>query len=358
MSDWSPLEKLLDSAVGDVFPGAGCIVVDRDRLAWEHYCGELGAGVPVAEDSLYDIASLTKILATTATAMVLAGDGRLDLDLPVTDIDGKPVAAGRAVTARRLLAHAAGLPAWQAFFAETGHLAYDPPRRRKEILRRARATAPAYPADERSVYSDVGFLILTDVVEHLLTERLDTWCRRELFVPMGMPETFFIPAGNEPPLDLSRIAPTEIVRGEALQGRVHDENARAMGGVAGHAGLFSTARDVARFAMIVLAVWHGRSEVFDRDVVHTFTRRYGHPSGSTRCLGWDSVSEHASSTGSSFARSSVGHLGFTGCSLWIDLENEVAVVLLSNRVHPSRTNNAIRAFRPRLHDQARSLLGR
>lgn len=354
---WDRVDELLSDAVDTVFPGAACAVIDDETVGYSRCVGSNGQGTPVSDDTIFDVASLTKVMATATTAMILHSDHRLPLDVPVCELDSRPISSAQ-ITVRRLLSHTSGLPAWQPFYAETSRPLQTDDRRRGHVLRRARATPLAYEPGTQAVYSDVGFIVLADVIERVLTERLDQWCVRELFTPLGMQRTFFV-RGGDSPFDKNEFAATEVHNGHgALVGVVHDDNARAMGGVAGHAGLFSTLADVVTFARTILNVWHGRSQVFHRDTLRMFAQRHDAPEGTTRCLGWDSVSEEGSSTGSRFATSSIGHLGFTGCSLWIDLENEVAVVLLSNRVHPTRTNHAIRAFRPRLHDAIREALGR
>lgn len=362
MSTFDAVDDVLRSGVGTAYPGAACAIVsDEDvvHVATVGHAKIIDGRREVTEHTIFDVASLTKVVATTSAAMILHAAGRLPLDESVSTLIGAPVAGGREITVRRLLAHAAGLPAWRPFYLETRHLSSEPLARRREIMRRARASEPAYPADARSIYSDVGFIILADVIERLVEERLDHWCLRRVFDPLAMSDTFF--ALSDGPLQrmVTEFAATEDLPGEGLLiGRVHDDNARAMGGVSGHAGLFSTVGDLARFAQAILSAWHGSSNVFDATVVRDFATRYAHPEGTTRCLGWDSPSETGSSAGSRFAPTSIGHLGYTGCSLWIDPVAEVAVVLLSNRVHPTRANNAIREFRPRLHDAVRSALDR
>lgn len=325
------------------FPG-GVVAVGRrgalvklhpfGRLAWE------GAAPAVSEDTLYDLSSLTKVVATTAMAMVLVDEGRLELDQKVSSF--LPAFTGRGredVTVRHLLAHASGLDWWAPLYEEV--------EGREAFGRRLLAMDLVYPPGSKSLYSDLGFFVLGEVLERAAGEDLESFVRRRVFEPLGMSETRFRP----PRAWWFRVAPTEECpwRGRVLRGEVHDENAFALGGVAPNAGLFSTAGDVARFAQTMLnggVLEHQR--LFSRALVEEFTRRVDVP-GSTRALGWDTRSS-PSSSGRYFSDRSYGHLGFTGTSLWIDPERELFVVLLTNRVHPSRDNLGIREARPALAD--------
>jgi serine-type D-Ala-D-Ala carboxypeptidase len=307
---------MLRDAVGRVFPAAQLVVVDRFSVVLERAVGACGPG------TLFDVASLTKALSTATLTMMALDEGRLALaDRPRPD-----------VTVAELLSHSSGLPAWKRLGDS-----------RDEVLR-AVATEPLEsPPGQVARYSDLGFILLGAAVERALGEPLDAAFARRIAGPLGIGTTFH-------PRDPAACAPTE---GE-LRGVVHDENARAMGGVAGHAGLFSTARDVSRLAHALVAAWHGvRSTTVPRLVPAARVRQFWTPSavaGSTWCLGWDRPAPRGSSAGERWPRDGVGHLGFTGCSLWIDPPRARWVVLLSNRVHPSRANEEIKRLRPALHD--------
>jgi CubicO group peptidase (beta-lactamase class C family) len=215
-----------------------------------------------------------------------------------------------------------------------------------------------YPRGTRSVYSDLGFMLLGFLVERLSGMALNLWCEEVIVQPLRADPMMFCPTAGRahlavvrPIIDVSRIAPTEQDewRGRLLRGEVHDENAAAMGGVAGHAGLFGTAESVLAVSGAWLRGYHGKESILDGVLVRQFTTRQPSAAQSSWALGWDTPSA-PSSSGSSFSERSFGHLGYTGTSLWIDPLCELEVVLLSNRVYPSRKNEKIKAFRPSIHD--------
>jgi serine-type D-Ala-D-Ala carboxypeptidase len=307
---------MLRDATGRVFPASQFIAVDHFSLVFERAVGECDP------ETQFDIASLTKPLATATLAMMAIEEDALALDdRPRTD-----------VTVEQLLTHSSGLPAWKLLGAN-----------RAEVLRAVAAEPLESPPGAVARYSDLGFILLGAAVENALGESLDAAFARRIAEPLG------ISAGYGP-RDPARCAPTE---GD-LRGVVHDENARAMGGVAGHAGLFASARDVARIVRAFVAAWHGvRSTSTPRLLPVERVRRMWTPStvpGSTWCLGWDRPAAVGSSAGERWPKDGVGHLGFTGCSVWIDPPRARWVVLVSNRVHPTRANDAIKQFRPAIHD--------
>ncbi len=312
-------------------------------------------------DTVFDIASLTKPLATAAVAMALVERGALDVREPARRwLPELPRGAAQRITVRHLLAHSSGLPAWAPFFEQVRHMA--PRGRRRGIrLRAARTTLQALPG-RQVVYSDLGFILLAWLLERAGGGRLDRLARQLIYRPMGLEQTFFIPLGEagrrERVLQRHDVAPTERCpwRGRRLVAEVHDDNCHAMGGVGGHAGLFSTADEVHLLAREVAAAWHGDSSLFSRRTARAFLTRQRAPRGTTRTLGWDTPSTTGSSAGAHFGRHSVGHLGFTGCSLWIDLPRRAWVVLLTNRVYRGREPNPMKALRPRVHDAVMSAL--
>jgi CubicO group peptidase (beta-lactamase class C family) len=212
-------------------------------------------------------------------------------------------------------------------------------------------------------YSDIGFILLGHAIEHLSGSPLEKLANRVVFGPLGMHSSGFIDLpllkrkGIEPNLDL--IVPTARCpwRGRILCGEVHDDNAWAMGGIAPHAGVFTTAEDIHKFAWEMIRCWKGENGLIEQPIMRKFWTRAGLDPASTWALGWDTPSETGSSAGRFFSRSSVGHLSFTGCSLWIDPERELDVVLLSNRIHPTPDNVAIREFRPVIHDLVMEAIG-
>ncbi|HKV06412.1 MAG TPA: glycoside hydrolase family 3 N-terminal domain-containing protein [Candidatus Acidoferrales bacterium] len=354
-----PAYSLLDRAVSDgAFPGGVLAVGWNGQLA-VHAFGQLeleGEAYDADEDSMYDVASLTKPIVTTTAIMMLAQRGRLDLNHPVdtylpefaSAAKADPNPAWRArVTVRMLLLHDSGLPAHRDFYQDAkGHDA---------ILKRVFAEPLVHEPGTQIEYSDLGFILLGEIVERLTGEPLDAFAKREIFQPLGMDRSMF----NPPRRLREDIAPTEMdsaYRKRLVWGEVHDENAWAMGGVAGHAGLFSTAEDVATFAQMILdGGIYGHERLLARSTIQQFTSRQI-IGDSAHALGWD-VPIEPSSSGRYFSARSFGHTGFTGTSLWIDPERKLFVVLLTNRVNPSRTNEKIKQVRPALHDAIFEALG-
>jgi len=339
------LDALLDRYVeSGAFPGGVIAVGRRDALVHLHPFGRLSydeGAPPVAADTIYDLASLTKVVATTAMAMILFDEGRLDLDRPVQAyLTGFTGAGKQEVTVRHLLTHSSGTEGHLPLYLEI--------RGREAYVERIQRMDLVYEPGTKSVYSDFGIVLLGAILERIAGEPLDAFARRRVFEPLGMDDTTFRPG----PELLDRIAPTEDDpwRDRVVHGEVHDENAAAMGGVAPHAGLFGTAGDLARFARMILQGGTFESRrIVSPATVDLFTHRAGIPD-SDRALGWDTRSAEDSSAGELFSPDSYGHLGFTGTSLWIDPERELFVVLLTNRVHPARDNTLIREARPAVHD--------
>ncbi|MFZ0953483.1 MAG: serine hydrolase domain-containing protein [Candidatus Sulfotelmatobacter sp.] len=298
---------------------------------------------PVHPTTLFDLASLTKVVATTTTAMLLYERGLLDLEAPVSAIvpeftaDAAKDPRRHEVTLRMLLAHSSGLPAHEKFFLKA--------RSRAELLQAALTTPLAANPATRTAYSDIGFIILGVAFERLADESLDRFCQREIFAPLAMTHTTF-----NPPLEIrAKIPPTandQTFRGRIIQGEVQDENANVLGGVAPHAGLFSTAEDLAKFAQALL---NQGSPILRPETVALFIRRESAPPGTTRALGWDTPSS-PSQSGKHFSQQSFGHLGYTGTSLWIDATRQLSIALLTNRTWPDCSNQAIKQIRPNFHD--------
>jgi serine-type D-Ala-D-Ala carboxypeptidase len=341
--------KLLDNAVAEhAFPGASLAITRNATLvasrAFGHFTYDTGSP-EVHADTIFDLASLTKVLATTSAAMILYEHGLLDLNTPIAELLPEFTALGpaaelsqrRNVTVRMLLAHSSGLPAYMKLF-ETAHS-------REAVLDASYAMSLVAAPGSSAEYSDIGFILLGEILARLTNEPLDVFVRREIFVPLGMNYTRF-----NPPLEWrSEIPPTEddrAFRHRIIQGEVNDENAFVMGGIAGHAGLFAPAPDIARFAECML---RGGSPVIRPATLELFTRRETAPADTSRALGWDTPSA-PSTSGQYFSARSFGHLGFTGTSLWIDPERRLSVTMLSNRIWPDRGSRAIRQVWPLLHD--------
>ena len=350
---------LLEQAVRDrIFPGCAFAVLaagnaqpsEEDAQAVGHFTYE-PESPHVQPDTPFDLASLTKVLATTAAVMLLHDRRQLALDTPLADWLPEFVSAHASddrrarVTLRMLLDHSSGLPGYVRLFESTN----DRLAMIDACLRQPLTADPGMRAE----YSDIGFMILGYLVETITGERLDAYCQREIFAPLSMSTTRFCP---EPALRVS-IPPTEddrSFRHRILQGEVHDENAFVMGGVVGHAGLFSNALDPLRIAACILArgITPSGSKLFSTQAVALFVQPAQQPPGTSRALGWDTPTA-PSSSGKLFSPRSIGHLGFTGTSLWIDLDAGIAVSLLTNRTWPDRSNQAIRELRPRFHDTLR-----
>ncbi len=291
----------------------------------------------VAAETIFDLASVSKVVGTTAMAMLLYESGHLDLDVPVAGVIprfAKGDARRQEVTIRMLLTHSSGLPAYVRL--------YQTARTREQLLEAALAVPLQADPDTRPAYSDIGFIILGAALERIADEPLDTFCEREVFGPLGMHHTTYCP-----PAQLrASIPPTQDdreFRNRIIQGEVQDENASVLGGVAGHAGVFSNAADLAVFGHCML---QGGRPILRPDTVELFTRRHGQ---SSRALGWDTPST-PSQSGKYFSPRSFGHLGYTGTSLWIDPERRLAVVLLTNRTWPDKKSQLIKQVRPQFHD--------
>jgi len=356
---FAPAFAILHEAINQkAFPAASVAVTHSGSLVALKALGSFTseAGAPSSSRSLreggqdavhpttlFDLASLTKAVATTTIAMLLYERGLLDLEAPVSAIvpefttDAARDPRRQEVTLRMLLAHSSGLPAHEKFFLKA--------RTRAELLQAAFTTPLAVDPATRTEYSDIGFIILGTALERLADESLDRFSQREIFAPLAMTHTTF-----NPPLEIrAKIPPTaddQTFRRRIIQGEVQDENASVLGGVAPHAGLFSTAEDLAKFAQAMLN--HG-SPILRPETVALFTRRESAPPGTSRALGWDTPSA-PSQSGKYFSPQSFGHLGYTGTSLWIDPTRQLSITLLTNRTWPDCSNQAIKQIRPKFHD--------
>lgn len=336
--------KILEDAVSThAFPACSVAVTCRRKLvalkAFGHFTYESDSPA-VTSANIFDLASVSKVIATTPMAMMLYERGLLDLEIPVVGV--VPEFAGddprrQEITIRMLLAHASGLPAYEKLFVRA--------RTREELLRAAYKTPLTADPDTRAEYSDIGFIILGVALERLADEPLDRFCQREIFGPLGLAHTMF-----NPPTSLrSSIVPTaddRTFRKRVIQGEVQDENASVLSGVAGHAGVFATAQDVAIFADTIL---RGGQPILRPETISLFTRRESRPPGTSRALGWDTPSS-PSQAGKYFSGRSFGHLGYTGTSLWIDPKRQLSITLLTNRTWPDCSNQAIKQVRPKFYD--------
>ncbi len=361
-SRFSAAYRVLEEAIAArAFPGCAFGVLARGEVVLLDGLGRFtydDDAPAVTLNTIYDIASLTKVVSTTAVAMRLRQQGRLDVDTPLGELlpafilGRDPAESRRHVRLRHLLAHNSGLPGYVEFFRTTA----TPPALLRACLELPLEAEPG----TRAEYSDPGFILLGKALEALAHERLAHLVRREVLHPLGLRSTGYCPHRAARPF----IPPTEedtTFRHRRIQGEVQDENAFVLKGAAGHAGLFSNVPDLLCFAKAIL---HGatgpvspaepeqmKSALFEPGIVHEFAQRQG-PEGSSRALGWDTPSENSSS-GRHFSLRSIGHLGYSGCSVWIDLDASVAVVLLTNRTWPDRQSQLIREVRPLFHDAVR-----
>ena len=349
------------------FPGAVALIAQGDRIVFHEAFGARSTETPrspMQVDTIFDLSSLTKALATTTAVMQLVRDHKLQIDDRVTRFFHNFGVRGKThVTFRHLLAHCSGLPGWKPFHRDIvriereGRVNFIASRGAKEwVYEQINRERLEYEPATKSVYSDLGFMLLGELVETVTRTLLDRYCLERIFRPLGMRSSAFVDLSLVRARQLSTvtelIAPTERCpwRQRVLCGEVHDDNAYAMGGVAGHAGMFGTAADVDRLATRLRACWHGKDDFLPRELVREFWTRDPAVAGSTWALGWDTPSATNSTAGTKVGKNVVGHLGFTGTSLWIDLERDAHVILLTNRVHPQRDNDRIRDVRPRVHD--------
>jgi CubicO group peptidase (beta-lactamase class C family) len=352
------VDSIIEAAIADsAAPGAALAVGRHGRLVRLRGFGRLDwredAGA-VTDSSIWDLASVSKVVGATTAIMLLVEDGKVDLDAPVSNYlpwfgDG----GKEAVTVWQLLLHRGGLPAWLPLWQEA--------EGRDDYFRMIGSTELIYAPGDSMVYSDLGFISLGFIVEAVTGQGLDEFLERRTFGPLGMRDTGYNPDTSLKP----RIALTEIdtvFRNVHVHGVVHDENAYALGGVSGHAGLFSSARDLSVFAQMMLdggvqrwcpdgeatcAASENPVRVTDAESIARFTRRYH--SASRRGLGWDKPNGRASS-GDYLTYSAFGHTGFTGTSIWIDPGLDLFVVLLTNRVNPTRANQKHIPLRRAVHD--------
>ena len=346
------VDTLMHKGISDkVFPGAVLLISREDSILFKKTYGyaNIFTKCPMAEDTIFDLASLTKPLATTLAIMKLVQEHKLDLEQTLGSVLPYFINTEKEqVKIKHLLSHTSGLPDYRPYYKELCEL---PMSLRKDALKNFLVKEPMlHPAGKKDLYSDLGFMILNLVVESIYGKRLDRFIDEKVYKPLDLSRGLFFLNVDEKPQP-ERFAATELcpLRNILLEGVVHDENAYMMGGVDGHAGLFGTARCIYNLLSVLLFAYHGFSSthVFKKDLLKIFFKRQDN---TEKALGFDTPSLHNSSCGDFFSRKSVGHLGFTGTSFWMDLERSVIVVLLTNRIHPSRDNTKIKAFRPEIHN--------
>ena len=340
--DPNPVIKLIDDALSRrMFTGAALIVAKDGSTIIEQYFGSLGLtdDHPIDKDTLFDLASLTKVLATTPCWIkVLTEDPEL-LDSSLTRWFPELPADKMDITPRHLLGHSSGLHAWRPYYLYDrglGHLSF--------VLEKVFEDSLAYPVAKGSLYSDLGFILLGHILERLSGQRLEEVCQELVYKPLGLSDGLLF----KPAVEDFRITQT---RSGDLPGVVNDLNARALGGVSGHAGLFGTCRGVAELASEFLKSLIKPGGLFDHEMMKLFVERCNYVPDSSRALGFDTKSEVGSSCGNLFSQSSFGHTGFTGTSIWVDPVNGIVASFLTNRVVMGEPDLRIKTLRPELHDQ-------
>ncbi len=357
---------LLEGVENQVFSGATAGIVAKTagkRKTWFFTAGFtswLPTGTEVNKATVFDLASLTKPLATTLAVLCLLRDHHLSLDIGLATLLGREVPSDKeGITLRQLLCHRSGLPAHREFYHKLQEC--DSAVNGPAMLAMVLAEPLAYPPGSQTLYSDLGFLLLGWGVERLAGQPLDHFVREKIYAPLGLADhLFFMPLADHAGHEATVFASTEECswRDRVLRGEVSDDNTWVLGGVAGQAGLFGDIVGVTALVSHLLDQWQGREEPGAYDSAHLrsfLTRPAGAAPGSFT-LGFDTPAPTGSSAGALVSPTSVGHLGFTGTSFWIDPERDAAVVLLTNRVHPRRDNERIKAFRPLFHDAVWALL--
>ena len=353
-------KKIIYKAINDsIFPGAQVFISKGDNILLSQGFGKISDkknAKDVTESTIYDLASLTKILSTTPVIMKLIEKNKLDLDFPLKDFYSEyDTHDKRNITIRHLLTHSSGL---------TDHVSYyeTPGMNRGAIIDDIVNQDLDYKPDSKTKYSDLGMILLLDIIERVSGSKLDKLSSKYFYSSLGMHNTMFNPSDSF----LGKIAPTEMdfhFRNKLLQGIVHDENAYILGGVSGHAGLFSNASNIGVFCKMLLdGGYYLGTRYFNVKTINAFTTRKNIPEKSDRALGWDTPSKIGSTAGDYFSDGSYGHLGFTGTSVWSDPENDIIVVLLTNRVYPVRNKKNIRKkmynFRRNFHNEVmKQILG-
>ncbi|GAB4296523.1 MAG: serine hydrolase domain-containing protein [Ignavibacteriaceae bacterium] len=343
--DFSAIDSLITESIRDkVFPGCVLLISKNGDIIFEKPYGNFTyekVSHEVKTGTIYDLASLTKVIATTTAAMICTDRRLFSPEDYVADYLPEFASSGKKnVLIKNLLLHNSGLPAWKKF--------YNRKMTPDEIIKEICSLEPEFEPGRKTLYSDLGMIVLGKVIEKVTEKPLEEFCRENIFIPLKMNDTYF----NPPDSLKYRIAPTETDtywRNRLLHGEVHDETAAMLGGVAGHAGLFSTASDINKLISVILN--KGKSDnlqFISEETIRLFTTR--HSPENERAYGWDLKSETGSSAGNGFHSSSFGHTGFTGTSIWVDPYRSLSVVFLSNRVYPSRENKKIIKFRPELHD--------
>lgn len=343
--DFSESDNLLLNAIKDeAFPGAVALVGYKGEIIYHSAFGNFTYDenpVKMTTETIFDLASVSKVVGTTTAAMMLVDEKKINLDdkvskyLPGFEVNGKEY-----ITVRNLLLHNSGFISWIPFYKKY--------KTRDEVIDDIMNQSLTYPTGTKMEYSDLGMITLQLIIEKVSGLSLDKFLNEKLFSPLKMNRTMY----NPPPELWYYIPPTEVDtvwRNTTVKGKVHDETAELLGGVAGHAGLFSTASDLAVFLQMMLQKGnYGGKQFISSEIIEEWTTKQSEQS--TRGLGWDTKSPTGSSAGNLLSLNSYGHTGFTGTSVWVDKERELFIILLTNRVHPTRENRKLVSFRPQFHN--------
>jgi len=360
LTKYSAIDRMMAEGVAEVFPGGVLLCARGDEILFHEAYGmaNLADQRQMQTDAIFDLASLTKPLATALALTKLVKAGRLSLDTVLGDVFPGVLQTSKAkISIDMLLRHTSGLPAHREFFISMIKEQTREKHNPRQMLRNLILSEPlvAKPGHEQ-VYSDLGYMFLSWVIETISGQRLDRFVREQIYEPLGILDLFFIELKGGP-IQNDRIVSTQTCpwRRKTLTGEVDDDNAWAAGGIEGHAGLFGDALSIHTLCCEILsAVCHRNPLVLDPKVLGLFIRR---EQGRDMVAGFDTPSKLNSSAGHFFSQASIGHLGFTGTSFWMDPDSGLIVILLTNRVHPSRANHKIKKFRPRLHDLASMTFG-
>lgn len=331
-----------------IFPDADLLVAKGGTICHHAAYGSARKG------TIFDVASLTKALVTTTLIMQAIQKRELSLEDSITSHLPNQASSHQPITIVNLLTHSSGLPAWQPYYREIPNRLIGTEEAKKIILESISFEPLIYKTGSKSLYSDPGFVLLGALLEQLYKSPLQRLFEERIANKANMLHSFFVPMAVKPltPIPDRRFAPTEDCpwRQKVIHGDVHDQNCYAMGGVAGHAGLFSTTEDIHRLLVRLVDSYKGQSDFIAPDIVRLFWSDQFTPPDSTWRLGWDSPSRPVSSTGRYTSDNCVGHLGYTGCLITIDLDQDYWIILLTNRIHPTTTNEQIKQFRPYIHD--------
>lgn len=340
-----------------LIPGAVLLVRHRDEMIFHEAYGfreTVPSKLPMTKDTLFDLASLTKPVSTALLVMQMWQQGRIRLEQTLSHFFAHlKNPAKRRITVGHLLANRSGFPAWRPYYQNYTEAIC--PISRDEMFNNVVSEKLEVMPGEREIYSDLGYMLLGWILEQATKIDLDRLFQQEISGPMALEKTGYRRIREDPEERKGAdepIAATERCpwRSRVLRGEVHDENGYLLGGVAGHAGLFSTAKELDLIVSEVFRGFRKRSDLFRQDALNTFFQRPPGSSSGTWALGWDTPSPTGSTSGRYFSKNSFGHTGFTGTSLWMDLDRKISVIFLTNRVHPNRENDAIKRLRPQVHD--------